>query len=105
MDNKATVEFVCPIVKNYASMDLGGVVYNAFSICINLYMFVSPIQPLSQGSLLLVLGNESGPRPVGDLAAVGRPQGIGWENNEQTKLIMESSPKTNEHRPIGVQLN
>ena len=33
MDNKATVEFVCPIMKNYASMDLEGVVYNAFSIC------------------------------------------------------------------------
>ena len=68
-------------------------------------MFVSPIQPLSQGSLLLVLGNESGPRPVGDLAAVGRSQGIGWENNEQTILIMEPSPKTKKLRLIGVQLN
>ena len=57
-------------------------------------MLVSRIQPLSQGSLLLVLGNEAGPRPVGDLAAVGRPQGIGWENIEQRKLIMEPSPKT-----------
>lgn len=86
-------------------MDLGGVVYSAFSICINLHMFVSPIQPLSQGSLLLVLGNESGPRAVGDLAAVGRPQGIGWKNNEQTKLIMKPSPKTKKLLPIGVQLN
>ena len=67
MDNKATVEFVCPIMKNYASMDLGGVVYNAFSICINLHIFASRIQPLSQGSLLLVLGNEAGPHLVGDL--------------------------------------
>ena len=67
MDNKATVEFVCPIMNNYASMDLGGVVYSAFSICINLHIFASRIQPLSQGSLLLVLGNEAGPHPLGDL--------------------------------------
>ena len=105
MDNKATVEFVCPIMKNYASMDLGGVVYNAFSICINLHIFASRIQPLSQGSLLLVLGNEAGPLPVGNLVALGRPQWIGCENNEQTKLIMEPSPKTKKLRPIGVQLN
>ena len=68
-------------------------------------MLVSRIQPLSQGSLLLVLGNEAGPRSVGDLAAVGRPQGIGWENNEQRKLIIEPSPKTKKLRIIGVQLN
>ena len=68
-------------------------------------MLVSRIQPLSQGSGLLVLGNEAGPHPVGDLVALGRPPGIGWENNEQTKLIMELSPKTKELRPIGVQLN
>ena len=30
-------------------------------------MLVSRIQPLSQGSLLLVLGNEAGPHLVGDL--------------------------------------
>ena len=29
----------------------------------------------------------------------------GWENNKQTKLTMEPSPKTKELRPIGVQLN
>ena len=74
MDNKETVEFVCPIMKNYASMDLGGVVYNAFSICINLHFFASRIQPFSQGSLLLVIGNEAGPLPVGNLVALGRSQ-------------------------------
>ena len=68
-------------------------------------MLVSRIQPLSQGSLLLVLGNEAGPQRVGDLVALGRPSGIGWENNEQTKSIMKPSLKTNELRPIGVQLN
>ena len=68
-------------------------------------MFVSPIQPLSQGSLLLVLGNEAGPHLVGDLVSLGGPQGIGWENNEQTKSIMKPSLKTKELRPIGVQLN
>jgi len=86
-------------------MDLGGVVYSAFSICINLHIFVSRIQPLSRDSLLLVPGNESGPHPVGDLVALGRPNGIGWENNEQAKLIMEPSPKTKKLRLIGVQLN
>ena len=68
-------------------------------------MFVSPIQPLSQGSLLLVLRNEAGPHLVGDLVSLGGPQGIGWENNEQTKLIMKPSLKTKELRPIWVQLN
>ena len=34
-----------------------------------------------------------------------RPHGIGWENNEQTKLTMEPSPKTKEQRHIRVQLN
>ena len=29
----------------------------------------------------------------GDLAALGRPRGFGWENNEQTKLTMELSQK------------
>ena len=86
-------------------MDLGGVVYSAFSICINLHMLVSRIQPPFQGSLLLEPGNEAGPQPVGDLVALGKPPGIGWENNEQTKLIMKPSLKTNELRPIGVQLN
>ena len=86
-------------------MDLGGVVYSAFSICINLHIIVSRIQPLSQGSLLLVLGNESGHHPASDLAVVGRPHGIGSENNEQTKLIMEPSLKTKELLPIGIQLN
>ena len=68
-------------------------------------MLVSRIQPLSQGSLLLVLGNEAGPHLVGDLVSFGGPQGIGWENNEQTKSIMKPSLKTKELRPIGVQLN
>ena len=68
-------------------------------------MLVSRIQPLSQGSLLLVLGNEAGPHLVGDLVSLGGPQGIGWENNEQTKSIMKPSLKTKEQRPIGVQLN
>ena len=68
-------------------------------------MLVSRIQHLSQGSLLLVLGNEAGPHLVGDLVALGRPPGIGWENNEQTKSIMKPSLKTKELRPIGVQLN
>ena len=39
-------------------MDLGGVVYSAFCIT------VSRVQALSQGSLLLVPGNEAGPHPV-----------------------------------------
>ena len=39
-------------------------------------MLVSRIQPLSQGSLLLVLGNEAGPHLVGDLVSLGGPQGI-----------------------------
>ena len=86
-------------------MDLGGAVSSAFSICMNLHVIASCILPLSPDSLLLVLGNESGPCPVGDLAAVGRSQGIGWENNEQTILIMEPSPKTKKLRPIGVPLN
>ena len=68
-------------------------------------MLVSRIQPLSQGSLLLVLGNEAGPHLVVDLVSLGGPQGIGWENNEQTKSIMKPSLKTKELRPIGVQLN
>lgn len=41
----------------------------------------------------------------GDLAGLGRPRGIGCENNKQTKLTVEPSPKTKELRPIGVQLN
>ena len=40
----------------------------------------------------------------GDLAGLGRPHGIGCENNKQTKLTVEPSPKTKELRPIGVQL-
>ena len=68
-------------------------------------MLVSRIQPRSQGSLLLVLGNEAGPHLVSDLVSLGGPQGIGWENNEQTKSIMKPSLKTKELPPIGVQLN
>ena len=30
-----------------------------------------------------------------DLAPLGRPHRIGWENNEQTKLTIETSPKAN----------
>ena len=33
---------------------------------------------------------------LGDLAALGKPQGIGWGNNEQTKFTMEPNPKTKE---------
>ena len=33
----------------------------------------------------------------GDLAALGRPQGIGWDNNRN-----KPSPKTKELQPIGV---
>ena len=32
-------------------------------------------------------------RDTGDLAAPGRSHGIGWENNEQTKLTIEPNPK------------
>ena len=32
-------------------------------------------------------------RDTGDLAAVGRSYGIGWENNEQIKITMEHSSK------------
>ena len=34
----------------------------------------------------------------GDLASLGRPHGIGSENNKQTKLTVEPSPKTKELR-------
>ena len=37
----------------------------------------------------------------GDLATLGRPCGIGWENNEQTKLTMVPSQKPKELRPMG----
>ena len=38
----------------------------------------------------------------GDHAALGIPHEIGWENNEQTKLTMERSPKTKELRNIAI---
>ena len=44
-------------------------------------------------------------KELGDLAALGRPQGIGLENSKQTNLTMEPGPKTKELRPIAVQLN
>ena len=37
----------------------------------------------------------------GDLATLGRPCRIGWENNEQTKLTMVPSQKPKELRPMG----
>ena len=51
------------------------------------------------------LGEEKNSLSPGDLAALGGPHGIGWENNEQTKLTMKPSPKAKELRPIGIQLN
>ena len=39
---------------------------------------------------------------LGDLAALGKPHGIGWGNNEQTKFAMEPNQKTKELRPIVV---
>ena len=51
------------------------------------------------------LGEEKNYYSPGDLSALGRPHGIGRENNEQTKLTMEPSPKAKELRSIGIQLN
>ena len=34
-----------------------------------------------------------------------KPHGVGWENNEQTKLTMEPITKPKELQPIGFQLN
>ena len=51
------------------------------------------------------LGEEKNYLSPGDLAALGGPHGIGWENNEQTKLTMKPSPKEKELRPVGIQLN
>ena len=39
---------------------------------------------------------------LGDLAALEKPPGIGWGNNEQTKFAMEPNQKTKELRPIVV---
>ena len=39
---------------------------------------------------------------LGELAALGKPHGIGWGNNEQTKFAMEPNQKTKELRPIVV---
>ena len=48
-------------------------------------------------------------KELGDLASLGKPHGIGWENSKQTKLTIEPSPKTKElratHRgPIKVEV-
>ena len=39
---------------------------------------------------------------LGELAALGKPHGIGWGNNERTKFAMEPNQKTKELLPIVV---
>ena len=46
--------------------------------------------------ILLALRMQMLCEELGDLAALGKPQGIGWGNNEQTKFTMETDQKTKE---------
>ena len=52
--------------------------------------------------MLLALRMQMLCEELGNLAALGKPQGIGWVNNEQTKFAMEPNQKTKELRPIVV---
>ena len=52
--------------------------------------------------MLLALRMQMFCEELGNLAALGKPQGIGWGNNEQTKFTMELNQKTKELRPIVV---
>ena len=52
--------------------------------------------------MLLALRMQMLCEELGDLVALEKPLGIGWENNEQTKFAMEPNQKTKELRPIVV---
>ena len=52
--------------------------------------------------MLLALRMQMVCEELGDLAALEKPPGIGWGNNEQTKFAMEPNQKTKELRPIVV---
>ena len=52
--------------------------------------------------MLLALRMQMLCEELGNLTALGKPQGIGWGNNEQTKFAMEPNQKTKELRPIVV---